>query len=488
NLANVTARQLFRANSAVLLQAFKDSVVLTDEDTVDFRATFLAIRDRIVPRGIDLRFYERAPPGTWPDSRYVEGTMDHPVRDVSVEDATAFALFRGRYVPTETQWEYAARGRRGLDWPWGNDGSLFDERVNGGQARTDDTRPRTVSVYQFASGASWLGAFQMLGNVSEWTSSFLDAYPDGVRTLPGAPERQVVVRGGSAFDQERYLTRPAFRGWLETDPYGAPRINQRRAWTGIRTARYGSPARVDAVHGRVPTMHFRGRKYRRLEASTLQPTVYAGFEGLHTERFLIVVDEDPRLARRKPRPGVKTMVINPLATVSLAERGRWRPNTDEKLITAAQLAAQPAPVLYALLHTDVHLVDMWHAADDSQRVFAVPSRFRREDVSPGTYFVASIGGYLCLLTTDMRDVWYVSNRPAPEAVLNVIEQRYLTPVRAPVVDEFRLRSADRLNVDIKVPMHPTASPGRAARVTFQLRPDELETRRLIEVQERQGSR
>lgn len=488
DLVEVTGRQLFRANSAALLDAFKDALVRNRDDTVDLDGTYDRIRDRIVPPGIDIRFYRRAPPGTWPGARYLEREVDHPVRDVSVEDATAFALWRGRFLPTEQQWEYAARGPEGFDFPWGSDGARFDDVVNGGRPRAADEEPHTISVYQRAAGASWLGVFQMLGNVQEWTSSFLEAYPGGRRTRPGVAERDLVVRGGSAFDQERYIVRPAFRGWLATDPDGAPRIRTRRWWTGFRTARYGTRQRLDAIHGRLPTMHFRGRKHRRLDKRALQDEVFAGFEGLHTERFLRIVDEPQAQARRKPRPGVKTLVVNPLAVVSTLERGRWQPNSDESLTSAEAIEGRPAPVLYALVHTDLPLVDTWHSAQEPFNVFQLPGRLRREDVPAGTYYLASIQGVLALLKTDATDVWYLGNRKAPPAVLDVIERAYPNTTREPRIGSFRLRGADRFDLDMEVPMHADAEPGRAARVVLRLRPDERSMRLLTNVRQGSGPR
>lgn len=481
DLAGVTTRQLYQANLGPLLQAFAGLVVKDRDDVIDDDATFEAIKDRIVPGGVDLRFYDRAPPAHWPNHLYDPAEIDHPVRHVSIEDATAFALYRGRFVPTELQWEYAARGRTGADWPWGADGSTFDERVNGGFARTATQDVRTVSVYQFATGASWVGAFQMVGNVSEWTSSFLEAYPGGGRSRPGAAERDLVVRGGSAFDQERYVMRPAFRGWLATDPDGAPAIEQQRAWTGIRTARYGRSFRTDAIHSRVPVMHFRGRKYRRLEKTALQDDVFAGFEGLHRENFQHVVDEDPDVARRKPRSGVKTLVVQPFAVVSTLQRGRWAPNTNDQLTNVEQLQQLDTPVLFGLVHTDVHLVDTWHSSVEPFNVFTVPGRLAREDVPPGTYFLASIQGVPALMKTDATDVWYLSNRAASEATLNVLAQDYPAGTRLPRIGEFRLRGADRVDVDITVPMHASAEPGYAARLVLRLRPDERETRTLTDL-------
>ena len=489
DLAEVTGRQLFKANATAFLQVFRGAAVVSEDgETIDLDATYDAVKDRPVPPGVDIRFYRRAPPGTWPDDRFLERETDHPVRDVSIEDATAFALWRGRFVPTEQQWEYVTRGPNGANWPWGNDGQRYDELVHGGQPIPPDREPETRSVFQGGAGASWVGVFQLLGNVSEWTSSFLDAYPDGQRTLPGVAERQVVVRGGSIADRDPYLVRPAFRGWLAEDPGGAPRIEQRRWWTGFRTARYGPRSRLDAIHSRIPILHFRARKYRRFVRELLQDDVFAGVEGLHTERFQHIVGEDPDIARRKTRPGVKTIVVNPLSVIGISDRGRWRPNTDASIDGADNLIEQPAPVLYALLHTDIGLLDAWQSAEEPFNTFQLPTRLRRADVPPGTYYLASIQGVMSLITPDGTRVWYLQNRPASEAALNVLPRKYRGTVREPRVNQFRLRSIDRLDIDFEVPTTADATPGYAARIVLRLNPDDLQVRTLTEVRQATGPR
>ncbi len=483
DLVNVTGKQLFLSNSAAILQAFKSMLVRNEDKTVDLDATYERIKDRALPVGLDIRFYDRAPPGTWPDSRYADGEIDHPVRDTAVEEAIAFALHHGRHIPTEVQWEYVARGANGFEWPWGNDGAQFETNVNGGMPREINVEPRTVPVFQFAAGRSPAGAWQMLGNVSEWTSSFLDPYPGGRRALPGAPEREVVVRGGSARDQDRYLVRPAFRGWHADDPDGAPSISQRRAWTGFRTARFKDPSQ-----SRLPTMHFRARKGRRLAAAALEKTIFAGVSGHHVERFQTIVGEAEDRARRKPRPGIKALVVQPFQVICTLQRGRWAPNRAEALSDIGRLHGLAAPVLYGLVHTDLHLVGTWHSAEEPFNVFNPPTRLRREDVAPGTYLLGSVQGHLALLKTDLTDVWFVSNRPSPAATFNVVDQAYGTRTRRPRVERFKLRGLERLEFEFFVPMHATAEPGRAARLVMRLTVDERESRTLLGIETRQETK
>lgn len=96
--------------------------------------------------------------GTWP-----EGKADHPVVNVTWEQAAAYAEWAGKRLPTEEEWEKAARGTDGREWPWG---SAFDPaRCNTNESGIWDTTP--VGKYSPA-GDSPYGAADMAGNVWEW--------------------------------------------------------------------------------------------------------------------------------------------------------------------------------------------------------------------------------------------------------------------------------------------------------------------------------
>ncbi len=96
--------------------------------------------------------------GTWP-----EGKADHPVVNVTWEQAAAYAEWVGKRLPTEEEWEKASRGTDGREWPWG---STFDpSRCNTNESGIWDTTP--VGRYSPA-GDSPYGAADMAGNVWEW--------------------------------------------------------------------------------------------------------------------------------------------------------------------------------------------------------------------------------------------------------------------------------------------------------------------------------
>jgi serine/threonine-protein kinase len=119
-----------------------------------------------------------------------------PREIVSWQRAAQFCASRGGRLPTEAEWEYAARGPSSAVYPWGNtfieDNAVFDWNSGG----------RPASVGSRPAGASWVGALDMAGNLREWTSSLFQPYPynatDG-RENPNDLTSQRVVRGGSWF-------------------------------------------------------------------------------------------------------------------------------------------------------------------------------------------------------------------------------------------------------------------------------------------------
>jgi formylglycine-generating enzyme required for sulfatase activity len=126
-----------------------------------------------------------------PESGIV-GKDEHPVVQVSAEDARAFCAWAGLRLPTEAEWEYAARGNDGRHYPWGDAAPEEDggRRANFGTmaccaADAADGYLKTAPVGRFANGASPFGLMDMAGNVWEWTAS----------AFPGRPG-EVVLRGG----------------------------------------------------------------------------------------------------------------------------------------------------------------------------------------------------------------------------------------------------------------------------------------------------
>jgi formylglycine-generating enzyme required for sulfatase activity len=154
---------------------------------------------------------EWAAPFNWnrDERRFPAGTGDQPVVLVSWEDALAFCRWAGLRLPTEEEWEKAARGVDGRRYPWG-DGDAGLGRANYGRRAGGPTPAEQYSP----RGGSPYGAADMAGNVWEWTASWYDL---GVADdLTGAR----VVRGG-AWDSEPLELETTFRRGLEPDARAA---------------------------------------------------------------------------------------------------------------------------------------------------------------------------------------------------------------------------------------------------------------------------
>jgi formylglycine-generating enzyme required for sulfatase activity len=121
-------------------------------------------------------------PRHWIDGNIPDGKEDHPVVYVSWNDATAYSSWLSEEtdkkitLPTEEQWEYAARGADGREYPWGNE---FDaSKCNSWESDIRDTTP----VGAYPGGASPYGCQDMAGNVWEWTDSLFSG--SSARVLP----------------------------------------------------------------------------------------------------------------------------------------------------------------------------------------------------------------------------------------------------------------------------------------------------------------
>ncbi len=145
---------------------------------------------------------------TW--RNYAKDKPQHAVVMVTWNDAVAYCQWLGKRLPTEAEWEKAARGTEGLAYPWGNEWA--DDRAN-----TEESGYRgTTIVGSFPQGASPYGLMDMSGNVAEWTSDWYKAYPGSTFASPYFGEKYRVIRGGGWFS-EAHLVRTTERSASSED-------------------------------------------------------------------------------------------------------------------------------------------------------------------------------------------------------------------------------------------------------------------------------
>ncbi|HKV42963.1 MAG TPA: bifunctional serine/threonine-protein kinase/formylglycine-generating enzyme family protein, partial [Blastocatellia bacterium] len=146
----------------------------------------------------------RKPPPQWRGGEYPPGESKLPVTSVSWFDATAYAQWARKRLPTEAEWEYAARGTDGRKYPWGNEWSK--QLSNSGE----EQRGRPVAVGSYPGGVSPSGIYDMAGNVAEWVADEANQYPGSkAKPQPGLH----VYRGGSfSFPKEQLIT---YARWVE---------------------------------------------------------------------------------------------------------------------------------------------------------------------------------------------------------------------------------------------------------------------------------
>ena len=139
----------------------------------------------------------------------------YPVVEVNWNGARAYCEWVGGRLPTEAEWEYAARGRNSSLYPWG------DEKPQCGFVQYGQCSSGLTTVGSFPAGTSWVGALDLGGNAWEWVADYYGAgyYRSSAAENPGGPRegQQRVLRGGGGLTYVTTMLRTAAR--RAADPY-----------------------------------------------------------------------------------------------------------------------------------------------------------------------------------------------------------------------------------------------------------------------------
>ena len=138
-----------------------------------------------------------------------------PVTGVSWNDADAFCKWRGQRLPTEAEWEKAARGPKGLEFPWGNEWDA--KRTNTGDNEEWEDGVAPVGAYK--DNASPYGIYDLSGNAWEWTADWYEPYAGSTYKSEDFGRKHKVIRGGGG-GLGHYAISYFFRG--ATRHYAAP--------------------------------------------------------------------------------------------------------------------------------------------------------------------------------------------------------------------------------------------------------------------------
>jgi formylglycine-generating enzyme required for sulfatase activity len=164
-------------------------IARTETTNADF-AKFVEATGAAVPRD----------PGWGGDyADYFKTKLDYPVVNVSWQEAGEFCKWAGLRLPTEAEWEFAARGPDSTPFPWGDESPGEGGTWRAVHGVAEDGYAQTAPVASLEDGVSACGAFDMAGNVWEWTADgYTSKYAGSPRTDPEpAPGNRKVLRGGS---------------------------------------------------------------------------------------------------------------------------------------------------------------------------------------------------------------------------------------------------------------------------------------------------
>lgn len=200
---NVSLDAFWIDRTEVTVTMFREFVKDTDHQTVAEQEGYgIAFVDGNWDPKLSGANWQRPHGSKGPDAQ-----GDHPVTQISWRDAEAYCAWAGARLPTEAEWEYAARGPESHRYPWGNP-PPSPNLVNYYRLHLD-TKLGTTPVGSYPDGKSWVGALDMAGNVWEWVADWYDSdyYAETPEKDPQGPSSGThkVRRGGSWAADDSYI-------------------------------------------------------------------------------------------------------------------------------------------------------------------------------------------------------------------------------------------------------------------------------------------